>query len=231
MKKKILLIIAFLVSSNFTIAQAPDIEWQNTIGGFDSDDFRSIQQTIDGGYILCGSSWSGISGEKTEASQGSVDYWVVKLDATGQSIEWQNTIGGSSCDYFSCIQQTSDGGYILGGYSGSGISGEKTEASQGDVDYWVVKIDGTGQTIEWQKTIGGSEYDYLHSIQQTSDEGYVLGGNSSSGVSGDKIEDNQQGSEDYWVVKLIGKCTNGSIIYNTETNKFNFCEDGVWVEK
>src|SRR5258705_240318 len=98
----------------------------------------------------------------------------MKLDSTG-AIEWQNTIGCSDGDFLYSIQQTSDGGYILGGYSESGISGDKTEASQGSTDYWVVKLDSTG-AIEWQNTIGGSDGDYLYSIQQTSDGGYILGG-------------------------------------------------------
>ncbi|MBK6484947.1 MAG: T9SS type A sorting domain-containing protein [Chitinophagaceae bacterium] len=175
------------------------IQWQNVIGGSGSDDLVSIQQTSDGGYILGGYSYSDISGDKTEASLGSLDYWVVKLDATG-AIQWQNTIGGSNYDQLSSIQQTSDGGYILSGYSSSGISGDKTEAYQGGFDYWVVKLDATG-AIQWQNTIGGSDYDVLYSIQQTSDGGYILGGYSDSGISGDKTEASK-GGEDYWVVKL-----------------------------
>jgi PKD repeat protein len=175
------------------------IEWQNTIGGNNYDYLESIQQTTDGGYILGGYSASGISGDKTEASQGYEDYWVIKLTTTG-AIEWQNTIGGSSGDYLRSIQQTTDGGYILGGYSNSGISGDKTEANQGSFDYWVIKLAATG-AIEWQNTIGGSSNDYLQSIQQTTDGGYILGGYTASGISGDKTEANQ-GSFDYWVVKL-----------------------------
>jgi len=184
---------------NPTQAQAPAIEWQNTIGGSSADQLNSINQTSDGGYILGGRSASGISGDKTEASQGHYDYWVVKINSLGV-IEWQNTIGGSGNDELQSISQTSDGGYILGGWSNSGISGDKTEASQGSYDYWVVKLNSLG-VIEWQNTIGGSSYDGLYSINQTSDGGYILGGFSESGISGDKTEASQ-GSWDYWVVKL-----------------------------
>jgi subtilisin family serine protease len=187
------------------------IEWQNTIGGSSNDYFQSIQQTVDGGYILGGSSQSGISGDKTEANQGGSDYWVIKLTATG-AIDWQNTIGGGNNDDLQSIQQTTDGGYILGGYSWSGISGDKTEDSQGgwgDYDYWVIKLSTTG-AIEWQNTIGGSSYDYLQSIQQTVDGGYILGGCSYSGISGDKTEANQGGSGDFWVIKLTAT---GSIVW------------------
>jgi flagellar hook assembly protein FlgD len=177
------------------------IEWQNTIGGDVSDNFRSIQQTEDGGYILGGNSTSEISGDKTEASQGYWDCWVVKLDSTGQTIEWQNTIGGDGSDNMFSIQTTADGGYVLGGNSESEISGDKTMASQGYWDYWVVKLDSTGQTIEWQNTIGSDGNDNLYSIQQTEDGGYILGGNSFSGISGDKLEGNL-GWYDFWAVKL-----------------------------
>jgi PKD repeat protein len=185
------------------ISATGTLEWQNTIGGSSSDYLQSIQQTTDGGYILGGYSASGISGDKTETSQGSYDYWVVKLTATG-TIEWQNTIGGSGEDQLQSIQQTTDGGYILGGYSQSGISGDKTEANQGFssyYDYWVVRLTASG-TIQWQNTIGGSNNDYLQSIQQTTDDGYILGGYSRSGISGDKTEASQGFSDHYWVIKL-----------------------------
>jgi hypothetical protein len=64
---------------------------------------------------------------------------VIKLNSTG-AIEWQNTIGGSKYDYMYSVQQTADSGYILGGFSSSGISGDKTETS-GFYDYWVVKLE------------------------------------------------------------------------------------------
>ncbi|MBK9638382.1 MAG: hypothetical protein IPO63_11395 [Bacteroidetes bacterium] len=103
------------------------------------------------------------------------------------NIQWQNTIGGSLSDNLYSIQQTSDGGYILGGRSNSNISGDKTENSNGFDDYWIVKVDSLG-VIQWQNTIGGSIIDYLYSIQQTTDGGYILGGYSCSNISGDKTE-------------------------------------------
>ncbi|MBK6482414.1 MAG: hypothetical protein IPG01_04620 [Chitinophagaceae bacterium] len=188
--------------SDFWIAKlnnAGIVEWENTIGGNSGDDLYSIQETSDGGYILGGRSWSGISGDKTEASIGWYDYWVVKLSSSGV-IEWDKTIGGTDDDNLWSIEQTADGGYILGGYSLSGISGNKTEACLGGYDYWVVKLNATG-IIEWQNTIGGSLTEYLVSVHQTSEGGYILGGYSISGASGDKSEASQ-GVYDYWIVKL-----------------------------
>ncbi len=174
------------------------IQWQNTIGGNDDDILNSIQQTADGGYILGGWSESNISGDKSENTNGVRDYWIVKTDATG-NIQWQNTIGGSTGDLLQAIQQTSDGGYLLGGWSNSNISGDKTENSIGGTDYWIVKTDASG-SIQWQNTIGGNSNDQLNSIYQTSDGGYILGGNSISNISGDKTE-NCIGTSDYWVIK------------------------------
>lgn len=91
-------------------------------------------------------------------------------------------------------------GYILGGYSASEISGDKTEASLGSYDLWIIKLDSSGN-IEWQNTIGGSNWDYLTSIELTNGNGYVISAHSYSGISGDKTEENF-GFEDYWVVKL-----------------------------
>ncbi len=189
------LIVAFTTTTSF----AQSIYWQKTIGGNVGDVLRSIQQTNDGGYILGGNSWSGISGNKTESGLGGDDYWVVKLDSSGY-IQWQNTIGGDTTDILNSIQQTLDGGYILGGYSKSNSSWDKTEDSKGAYDYWVVKLDSSGN-IQWQNTIGGDSSDVLSSIQQTLDGGYILGGSSESNSSGDKTE-NILGGADYWVVKL-----------------------------
>ncbi|WP_161888738.1 T9SS type A sorting domain-containing protein [Pontibacter russatus] len=197
--------------NNVPTAGTVSVQWDKTIGGNKGDVLFSLQQTSDGGYILGGRSESSASGDKTGASRGTTDYWVVKLNAAGQK-EWDKTFGGSDIDILSSIQQTSDGGYILGGYSHSGISGDKTEASKGacypddegnpacSTDYWVVKVDAAGEK-QWDRTYGGSGYDYLISLQQTSDGGYILGGYSDSPVSGDKTEANE-GSYDYWVVKL-----------------------------
>ena len=65
-----------------------------------------------------------MSGEKTEATRGNYDYWIVKINADGKKI-WDKTFGGNDSETLSSIVATSDGGFLLGGYSVSGISGEK----------------------------------------------------------------------------------------------------------
>jgi hypothetical protein len=179
-----------------------NIQWQNTIGGFGYEEFFSIEQTIDGGYIIGGISDSGISGDKTENSIGYSDYWIVKTDAFG-NIQWQNTIGGSNAEEKLSIKQINDGGYILGGTSWSNFSSDKSENSNGNYDNWIIKTDSLGN-IQWQNTIGGIGQDFLHSIDLTSDGGCILGGFSESIISGDKTE-NSKGGYDYWVVKVTDK--------------------------
>lgn len=175
-------------------------EWDKTIGGTDTDTFYSIIQSNDGGYVICGTSSSiTAGGDKSENNIGQADYWVVKLSSTG-TIEWENTIGGNLVDEATCIIQTNDNGYLIGGYSKSPISGDKTENSKGESDFWIVKLNSLGQ-IQWDKTIGGSNSEILTSMLQLADDTYVLFGRSGSNISGDKSE-NSRGGNDYWIVKL-----------------------------
>ncbi|WP_266204836.1 T9SS type A sorting domain-containing protein [Pontibacter kalidii] len=181
-------------------------EWDKTFGGSDRDEFSSLEQTSDGGYILGGASLSESSGEKSEDSRGEFDYWVIKLDAQG-NIEWEKTFGGESSDWLRDIIQTSDGGYLLGGTSSSGVSGEKSEPSRGENDFWVIKLDADGNK-EWDHTYGGDKSDLLAQLQQTNDGGFILGGSSESGISGEKSEPSRGSQDDfgmgydYWIVKI-----------------------------
>jgi len=119
----------------------------------------------------------------------------VKLNASG-SIEWQRSLGGSNNDFARSIQQTTDGGYIVAGYSESN-DGDVT-GNHGSLDYWVVKLDSTGNIV-WQKCLGGSHFDWALSIQQTGDGGYIVAGESWS-IDGDVT--GNHGVNDYWIVKL-----------------------------
>ncbi len=177
-----------------------NIIWEKTIGGNDRDFFADMLKTIDGGYLLGGTSKSNESGEKTEDSKGVEDVWLIKVDSLG-NIEWDKTIGGNDYDDLSQIQQTLDGGFILGCNSSSSISGDKSESSKGHNDYWIIKLDSKGNVI-WDKTIGGNGGDYLRSLVQTSDNGYILYGSSGSPISGDKSDPPFFEDTDIWVVKI-----------------------------
>jgi hypothetical protein len=114
--------------------------------------------------------------------------------------QWDRRFGGSSLDWLQDVRQTSDGGYILGGISSSGSSGDRTQPSQGDTDYWVVKLDATG-TKQWDRAYGGTGFDYLRKLMPTSDGGYLLCGDLDSPSSGDKTQASSQ--MDIWVVKAV----------------------------
>ena len=206
-----------------------EMEWQKTIGGSGQEKLQTVQQTKDGGYILGGSSSSqaspnpseggGLSpevlnefGEKTSQNFGNLDYWIVKLDKTGK-IVWQKTYGGIYFDELRSLEQTTDGGYIVGGYSNSPTSpptplqgrGErdsfaKNDDNKGIGDFWVIKIDRDGNE-QWQRTIGGDQDDQLYIVHQTYDGNFVVGGNSNSSATDEKSKNNTSGT-DFWVLKL-----------------------------
>ena len=196
--------------------EAGKMEWQKTFGGSASDYLYSVSLTREGGFILGGSSDSPRSGDKQADGFGNMDFWILKLDPTGEQ-EWQITLGGIGNDQLQSIQQTLDGGFIIGGSSDSSpildqanqITGNKSQESYGSFDYWVVKLSASG-SIEWEKTLGGMFSDQLKTVLITdpsaplSDRGYLVGGTSNSPVSGNKAADNL-GMNDYWIIKLDEK--------------------------
>jgi hypothetical protein len=107
--------------------------WEKVFGGSSWDEARSIQQTNDGGYI--------VAGYTSSFGAGSYDVYVLKLDTTGTKV-WEKTFGGSYDDRAYCIQQTSDGGYIVAGYTWSPSEWE---------DVYILKLDASGNKL-WEKT-------------------------------------------------------------------------------
>jgi len=144
------------------------IQWQKSYGGTGSDEARCVKQTNDGGYIIAGISNSN-NGDVT-GNHGMNDYWITKLSSTGV-IQWQKSYGGTGYDEPYCIQKTTDGGYIVAGFSESN-DGDVT-GNHGDYDYWLLKLDSAG-TIQWQKSLGGTDNDKAFFIQQTNAGGYLI---------------------------------------------------------
>jgi hypothetical protein len=116
------------------------------------------------------------------------------------NISWQKTYGGAQPEFDTYVVETSDGGYFVGGYSDSDVSGDKTDPTNGQRDFWPLKLDSSGNII-WQKSIGGSLVDRPQAAFQTADGGFIMGGFSTSGISGDKTQANQ-GVTDNWIVKF-----------------------------
>jgi hypothetical protein len=185
-----------------------NIQWQKCLGGSDDDQANSIQQTTDGGYIVAGATMS--TDGDVSGNNGSADFWVVKLDSSG-NIQWQKCLGGSDMDSAYSILQSTDGGCIVAGRTRS-TDGD-VSGNNGSSDAWVMKLDSSGN-IQWQKCLGGSDVDSASSIQQTTDGGYILAGVTESN-DGDVSGNN--GLSDFWVVELDSsgniqwqKCLGGS---------------------
>jgi hypothetical protein len=205
--------------------------WQQTIGGSGQEDLLTVIPTRDGGYLLGGSSSSAktiISTTstlktqstakedltlKTESTRGSMDYWIVKLDSNG-NVMWQKTYGGRYSDLLRSLEQTKDGGFILGGYSNSPQSGDKTAASIGIGDYWIIKTDELG-AIEWQNTYGGTGDNQLYVVHQTADDGFIVGGNTNSPGSLTAKGGSVQSGSDFWLLRLD---TKGEVVWSETYN-------------
>jgi hypothetical protein len=146
------------------------IVWKKTIGGSLSEQPTDIIQTADGGYMMSGYTKS-VNGD-VSFSHGGNDAWLVKLSASG-AIQWEKTYGGTLHEAALSVKQTTDGGYIMVGWSGSNDG--DLDTNQGNEDAWIVKLTDTGG-ITWKKSIGGSDEDHFTCVEQTADGGYIVSG-------------------------------------------------------
>ncbi|MBK8416793.1 MAG: hypothetical protein IPL22_21120 [Bacteroidetes bacterium] len=132
---KIKLTLLLVLGVNFLNAQNTLVKiWDFRFGGTDVDWLIQSQHTIDQGYVLGGYSFSESSGDKTQDVWGNDDYWIVKIDSLGNK-QWDRDFGGTGDEVFYSLQQTSDKGFIIGGFSISDSSGDKTQNSWGYEDF------------------------------------------------------------------------------------------------
>jgi len=180
------------------------LQWQKTYGGSDDDRGNDIIQTSDGGYAVIGYSKSN-DGNVT-MNNGAHDFWVSKLDASGNML-WGKNYGFLGADIGTSIIQSNDGGYLLSGVldvsasNGEGNSkNSKSSSSKRHAggDYWVIKINALGEK-QWRRYFGGTFTDTPYDAIQTEDNGYLIVGSSDSGDV--DIKDNK-GTYDFWVVKI-----------------------------
>jgi gliding motility-associated-like protein len=174
-----------------------DITWRKDYGGSKNEYASSIDITSDGGYVVGGFTESS-NGDVT-ANHGGRDCWVIKIDGTGNLL-WQKSIGGSGDEEINGIRATSDGGCIAVGYTASNDG--DVAANHGNTDFLIVKL-GSGGSLQWQKSLGGSGFEEALSIQLTTDGGFIVAGYTSSN-DGDVSGNHQALGQfsDFWVVKL-----------------------------
>jgi hypothetical protein len=175
MKKKITFFVLFLSLATYSnIRGQVDTLWTKTFGGSGIDESYSVQKTTDGGYIIIGYT--------TSSGVGNEDVWIIKTNASGDTL-WTKTFGGSDHDYGRAVHQTTDGGYIIAGYTSS--------FGAGSYDVWLIKTNSSGDTL-WTKTFGGSTLDIGNSVLQSNDGGYLIAGFTSSFGAG---------GYDVWLIK------------------------------
>jgi hypothetical protein len=217
-----------------------EIDWLQTLGGSQEDTAQDIALTSDGGYAIVGFTES-INGDITDHISEQNDYWVARIDTDGNLL-WSKTYGGTADDRGEAIKATSDGGFIITGYSRS--NDEDVTTNDGFYDQWIVKLDASGN-IEWEKSFGFSGSDQSFDIIQTSDGGYFTtgflditasGGQGSFGkpnASNGSFTNPEHGVGEYWCHKLDANGTitwsryfggtNNDRSYSTlETNDNNF---------
>lgn len=170
-------------------AQAPVIQWQKSFGGSGIEEASAVAQTTDGGYIAAGFTQS--NNGDVIGNHGGKDIWIIKTNPSG-SIQWQKTLGGSGDDEATGLAKTSDGGYIIAGYTKS--NNGDVSGNHGLEDAWIVKLDAVG-TIKWQQVMGGVFNDRATSVQSTADGGCIVSGYGS-------IDGNSDAGMDAWILKL-----------------------------
>ncbi|MDP4236880.1 MAG: T9SS type A sorting domain-containing protein [Bacteroidota bacterium] len=171
------------------------IIWQKCYGGTSYDQLNSITKCSDGGFAVCGVTYSN-DGDVSGNHNGPGDAWVMKLDSAGE-IKWQKCYGGGGNDEAICIIQNSSGGFAIAG---------RTSSSEGDIDNYhggefdgFVLMLGSDGNKKWMKCFGGDSLEHFHSIVQTSDGGYAVCGHTNS-INGDVTSDH--GDMDAWVIKI-----------------------------
>jgi hypothetical protein len=199
--------VACLVNSA-SAQTAPKIEWSRCYGGLDTarsflnnslTGDRKLSPTKDGGYIFTSQVLTN-TGDVTGVHQTiehSADVWIVKTTSSG-SIQWAKSFGGNNMEDARSIIQTSDGGYAFCGFTGSVDGDPPKPLKTTSTDGWIVKLDSVGN-IQWQRRVGGPDIDFLYSIVQTSDGGFIVAGDSRS-IGNESLHNH--GSDDAWVIRL-----------------------------
>ena len=193
----------FIGNGDFWVIKLDSVgvpQWNRTIGGNLSENLTSVDLVGTIGYVFAGYSNSLASGNKTNGCKGVTDYWIVRADKFG-NVLWNKTYGGTGADYLTTVKFLQSK-YYVGGYSNSGISGDKTVDSIGGMDFWTMILDKNGNITE-QNTWGGTGDDYLTDYFPSGTQ-YVLAGTSNSPKGKSKRDGTvgNTGNPDYWIFKI-----------------------------
>lgn len=193
----------FLFVFSATAQPLLPVQWQKSFGGTNDDFLVDIKPTGDGGYLLAGGSKSDRSGNKTSPLRGEHDIFVVKIGPDGKR-QWDRSVGNGVVG-MSALVTTADGGFVVGSPAYTGTAQTKSDPGYGSTDYWLIKFDYLGRK-QWDQTYGGTDHDALRSVARTADGGYLLGGTSWSGLSGNRSVTNRSlgariSPGDSWIVK------------------------------
>ncbi|MCB9019764.1 MAG: PKD domain-containing protein [Chitinophagales bacterium] len=178
-----------------------NIEWQTAYGGANDEFVRSMIMTSDGHLMLAAYSDSDVSGNKTVENVGGYDIWLLKLDSMGNKI-WDSRAGSEGWDitYTNCLVERPNGNYLIAGWSEGSVEGDKTIPAYGSDDYWLVEFDTTG-TIVWQGVYGWTSIDVATGLINLGDGGFLVTGDSQSGIGGNKSAPNF-GFSDFWILRF-----------------------------
>ena len=184
----------FLIGTALGYFDAQEILWQRDIKSSTQDFLNQITATIDGQYLITGSS---IQGDKLQTLSGKqnsgYDFHLIKIDQQGNEV-WEKYFSGENHDYLSATVTIEDGGSLLAGTSFSGKGGDKKDESKGGSDIWLLRLDEFGDEL-WQKTLGTSADEEARAVIQTTDLGFFVAGNIQNNSKG-------YGSKDLWIIRL-----------------------------
>ncbi len=223
---RLLIGILFLVIGMAASAQPPT-KFYSTYGSNGYDVGYDVKQTLDGGYIIVGSTSS--------YGQGNTDMYLLKLDSMGQ-FKFQSTFGGVSNEIGKSIVQLADSSFVMAGYTSS--------TGVGGYDIFLVKADKTGNLV-WQKTIGGADWDFANSMDTVAGGGLIIAGTTYSyghgnadgyvirtDANGDTLWTKTYGGLNDDEFKSVIQTTDGNFALTGYTKSYNDVDSGdVWVLK
>ena len=212
-------------------------QWSQTFGESFNDRAMFVQQTTDGGYVI-----TGCTSVINSLGNAETDIYLTKMNDNGEE-QWSQTFGGPGNDKAHCVQQTTDGGYIITGEDEEDVYNPGNDFWTANSDLFLIKTNELGQE-EWAQRFGEAGNDCGRSVQQTSDGGYIIAGyvtpgeNQNSNIYLLKTNDN---GEEQWsqtfggagddTAQSVQQTSDGGYIIAAHTSTTNNISNGVYLIK